>query len=101
MLTLGQPITASLTYLSSFLGQTTFLETPTASLPILDENDYLQFENVLYRYEHIPGQGSVADPDQWVNNNQRLVDMVVYKTEPQAEFGGRSYYKFMALRVMP
>lgn len=60
---------------------------------LLTDQDYIQFENVLYKYHHEPGEGSYADPDQWVNDNQRIVDMYEYMYQPQAEFNGQSYYQ--------
>ena len=65
---------------------------------LLTDQDYIQFENVLYKYHHEPGQAAELRPEQWVNDNQRIVDMYNYMYEPQEEFGGQSYYDVYGTR---
>lgn len=59
---------------------------------ILNDKDYLQFENCIYKYHHEPGTEGYRNPEQWVNNNQRIIDMYEYMYAPSDEYNGRSYF---------
>lgn len=66
---------------------------PTELPCLLGPDDYVLFENVLYKFHHTPGEGSYADPEQWVNDNQRIIDMYEYTQTPRDEYDGKSYYE--------
>lgn len=69
-----------------------FRPNPDQTPCILDEEDYVLFENVLYKFHHEAGSDSYKDPEQYVNNNQRIIDMYEYMYAGQPEYDGRSYY---------
>lgn len=60
---------------------------------IMGPNDYIQFENILYFYDHPPGTPSIPNPTQRVKDARRINDMLRYTQQPRDEFGGRSYYE--------
>lgn len=71
---------------------------PTLLPCLLGADDYLQFENVVYKYQHIPGTEGYRNPEQWVNNNQRIIDMYEYMYGAEEEYGGRSYFDVYGTR---
>ena len=64
-----------------------FQANPELLPSLVDENDYYIFENHVYRRSYY------TDGIQEANDSERIYQAIYYRSVPQEEFGGKTYYE--------
>ncbi len=67
-----------------------FQANPELLPSLVDENDYYIFENHVYRSYR---SGDSPDGTQEANDSERIYQSIYYRSVPQEEFGGKTYYE--------
>ena len=70
----------------NFVSSGGFQANPELLPSLVDENDYYIFENHVYRNGYYTGT-------QEANDSERIYQSIYYRSVPQEEFGGKTYYE--------